>query len=132
MKTIGLLRAIALIHKADKMTDKERYALQQQRLKELVAYTKEHSPYFSRLYQGINENTPLSSLPVTNKVDMIKHFDEWMTDRTITKEKVDSFMLDISNVGKKLDGKYLVYATSGSTGNPCIMLYDDTAINVVR
>jgi len=39
-------------------------------------------------------------------------------------------MADLSNVGKKLDGKYLVYTTSGSTGNPCVVLYDETTVNV--
>ena len=61
---------------------------------------------------------------------MAKHFDEWFTDRSITREAVEFFMSDLSNVGKKLNGKYLVYTTSGSTGTPCIILYDDTAINV--
>lgn len=130
MKTIGLLKTIALTRKADKMTDKERYLLQQKRLKELVFYAKTNSPYFAKLYQGVDENAPLSSLPTTNKAEMMAHFDEWLTDRSISKDKVDQFMADLSNVGRKIDGKYLVYSTSGSTGNPCIVLYDDTTINV--
>lgn len=130
MKKISLLKAIALIHKADKMTDKERYALQQRRLKELVTYVKANSPYFARLYEDIETDAPLSSFPVTSKVEMMAHFDEWLTDRSISKDKVEHFMSDLSNVGKKIDGKYLVYSTSGSTGNPCIVLYDDTTINI--
>lgn len=130
MKKIGLVKAITLTHIADKLSDKGRLILQQKRLRELVAYAKTHSLYFEKLYQGINENTPLFSLPVTNKTEMMAHFDEWLTDRSITRDKVDQFMSDLSNVGKKIDGKYLVYSTSGSTGNPCIVLYDDTAINV--
>ena len=130
MKQIGLIKALSLTKTADKKTDKERNALQRQRLKDLVSYVKSRSPYFASLYQGIDENAPLSSLPVTNKSEMMVHFDDWLTDRSITKGKVKEFMSDLSNVGKKLEGKYLVYTTSGSTGNPCIMLYDDTAINV--
>lgn len=130
MKQIGLLKAMELTKKADNMTDDERYGLQQRRLRELVAYVKENSPYFSKLYEGTDETTPLSELPVTNKKEMMEHFDEWLTDRSITREQVEYFMSDLSNVGKKLNGKYLVYTTSGSTGNPCIVLYDDTTINV--
>lgn len=33
----GLLKAFVLTHKADRMTDKERYLLQQKRLKELIS-----------------------------------------------------------------------------------------------
>lgn len=130
MKTTGLIKTIALTYRADKMSDADRFSLQQKRLKELIAYAKDNSPYFARIYRNIDCNMPLSSLPVTDKIEMMSHFDEWMTDRSITKEKVERFMSDLSNVGKKIDGKYLVYTTSGSTGNPCIMLYDDTAINV--
>lgn len=130
MKQIGLLKAMELTKKADNMIDDERYGLQQRRLRELVAYVKENSPYFSKLYEGTDETTPLSELPVTNKKEMMEHFDEWLTDRSITREQVEYFMSDLSNVGKKLNGKYLVYTTSGSTGNPCIVLYDDTTINV--
>ncbi len=130
MKTIGLLKALALTHKADKMDEQKRLALQQQRLRELIAYVRKNSPYFAKLYQGIDDNCPLSEYPTTNKTDMVKHFDKWFTDRSITRETVDCFMSDLSNVGKKLNGKYLVYTTSGSTGTPCVVLYDDTTINV--
>ena len=130
MKQIGLLRALALTRKANKMSNQERIALQQRRLKELIAYARKNSSYFSKLYKSIDKDCPLSEYPTTNKADMAKHFDEWFTDRSITRDIVDSFMSDLSNVGKKLNGKYLVYTTSGSTGTPCIVLYDDTTINV--
>ena len=130
MRKIGLLKALALTRKADKMSAAERTALQQKRLRELVDYVKENSPYFAELYKNVDENTPLSEIPVTNKQEMMSNFDKWLTDSSITKAKVENFMSDVSNVGTKLDGKYLVYTTSGSTGNPCIMLYDETTINV--
>lgn len=130
MKKISLIKALALTKKADRMGNSERVALQQKRLKELISYVKGNSPYFAALYEHIDENAPLSELPVTNKKEMMTHFDQWMTDRSITKAKVEHFMSDISNVGTKLDGKYLVYTTSGSTGNPCIVLYDESTINV--
>ncbi len=130
MKKIGLLKALALTRKADKMSSEERAELQQNRLSELIAYVKKNSPYFSELYKNLDEKMPLESFPITTKSDMMNNFDKWMTDTSITREKVENFMSDISNVGTKLDGKYLVYTTSGSTGEPCIMLYDDTTINV--
>lgn len=130
MKQIGLLRAMLLAKKADKMTLEERRQIQQKRLQELIAYAKENSPYYAKLYEGIDSNTPFSQLPTTNKMMLMEHFDDWMTDSNITKEKVEQFMTDVSNVGKKLENKYLIYTTSGSTGNPCVVLYDDTTTNV--
>ena len=92
MKKIGLIKALALTKKADKMSDNERIALQQKRLKELISYVKRNSPYFADLYAGIDENAPLSALPITNKKEMMTHFDQWMTDPSITKAKVQHFM----------------------------------------
>ena len=103
------------------MSEAERTALQQKRLRELVSYVKENSPYFAELYKNVDENTTLSEMPVTNKKEMMANFDKWLIDSSITTAKVENFMSDVSNVGTKLDGKYLVYTTSGSTGNPCII-----------
>lgn len=130
MKQISLLKAMYLTHKAEKMTTLKRMKLQQHRLQDLVSYVKENSPYYAELYKEVGETFSLKDLPVTSKILLMEHFDSWMTDRSITRKKVDSFMSDISNVGKKMEGKYLVYTTSGSTGNPCIVLYDKTTINV--
>lgn len=130
MNQISLLKAMYLTHKAEKMTTPKRMDLQQRRLQDLVSYVKENSPYYAELYKEVGETFLLTDLPITNKVALMDHFDSWMTDRSITRKKVDSFMEDVSNVGKKMDGKYLVYTTSGSTGNPCIVLYDETTINV--
>lgn len=130
MKKIGLMQAIMLTRKADRLTEERRSLLQQNRLQELVRYVKANSPFFSELYGELDDEIKLSDLPPTNKQQLMQNFDEWFTDREITKAKVDCFMSDLTNVGKKLDGKYLVYTTSGSTGNPCIVLYDETTINV--
>lgn len=130
MNKTGLIKALSLTKKADRMSPDQRNTLQKQRLDELIAYAKKNSPYFSELYKNIAENTPLSELPVTNKKMLMENFDRWLTDSSITLKKVNDFMSDLSNVGTKLDGKYLVYTTSGSTGNPCIMLYDESTVNV--
>lgn len=130
MKQLGLLRAMWLTKKADKMTLEQREVLQRKRFQELISYVKENSPYFKEQYRNITLDTPLEEFPVTNKLEMNRHFDEWLTDRNITKQKVETFMEDLENVGRKLEGRYLVYTTSGSTGNPCVVLYDNTTVNV--
>ncbi|MDD3193690.1 MAG: AMP-binding protein [Oscillospiraceae bacterium] len=130
MKQISLLKALVLTHRADKMGGQARAALQQRRLRKLISYVKKHSPYFAGLYKNLDDDCSLSDLPPTTKADMMDHFDTWFTDRSITRKAVDRFMADPSNIGKKLLGKYLAYTTSGSTGTPCIVLYDDTAVNV--
>lgn len=44
---------------------------------------------------------------------------------------MNDFMHDKDNIGRKWQGKYMVVTTSGSTGNPLVMLCDKTVNNVM-
>ena len=63
-------------------------------------------------------------------MEMMKHFDNWVTDRNINLKRVEEFTSDIENVGRMIDNKYLIFKTSGSTGNPATLLYDKRNIDV--
>ena len=130
MRQIGLLQALVQTKLADRMTGEGRRKLQMRRFRRLVAHVRKNSPYFQEKFAGIPEDAPLSAYPVTTKKDLMANFDRWMTDSCVTRQEIDDFMSDLHNVGRKFKGKYLVYTTSGSTGNPCIALYDDSATNV--
>lgn len=59
------------------------------------------------------------------------HWDDWVTDGTVTLQQMNDFMHDKDNIGRKWQGKYMVATTSGSTGNPLVMLCDKTVNNVM-
>lgn len=99
---------------------------------QLISYAREHSPYYARLYQGLPDESELSSLPFVKKPELMEHWDDWGTDRTVTFQDVMEFMRHRDNLGKKLHGKYQVYTTSGSTGNPLVLLCDQTTTNVTN
>ncbi|MEG0221373.1 MAG: AMP-binding protein, partial [Clostridia bacterium] len=117
-------------YKGNNLSQEEIKNLQYKRLKKLVEYAKQNSPYFKDLYAGIDKDFNLEELPITNKIDMIKNFDSWITDSNISMQKIEEFTSDIENVGRMIDGKYLIFKTSGSTGNPAIVLYDKQNIGV--
>lgn len=131
MKQIGLLEAVYLVARYPKLSKDEKLALQQKRLHALVSHARQHSPYFQRLYRDVPKHAPLNELPPTNKVTLMEHFDEWLTDRTVTLELVEQFMQDPDHIGRKLNDKYLVFTTSGSTGSPSIVLADHTSNSVM-
>lgn len=80
---------------------------------------------------GIDQDSfSLTDLPTTNKVELMSSFNDWMTDKDVTYDIVRDFMKDTDNIGRKLHGKYLIYTTSGSTGNSSIVLTDSTVFNV--
>jgi len=131
MKKISLMKAIWLCYRDKKMNDSEKTGIRAERLNRLVAYAKQNSPYYCEHYHNIGENFNLSDLPPTNKVDLMAHFDDWITTNDITLNEVETFMMDLDNIGRKIKGKYLVFTTSGSTGNPLVALCDQSTNNVM-
>ena len=131
MKNIGLLKAIALCSKYEKMTADERGKLRTQRLKELVEYARVNSLFYRQLYRGIPESFSLSDLPVTDKRTLMANWNDWVCDRDLTLDQVERFMEDKRNIGSKLNGKYLIFTTSGSTGVPLTAVCDRTANSIM-
>lgn len=131
MKTIGLMKALALCSQYRNASPERRAAIQEQRLRELVNYARAHSPYYARLYAGVPEDFRLSDLPPVNKRELMGHWDHWVTDPSVTLEQINGFLANKDNIGRKWQGKYMVVTTSGSTGNPLVMLCDNTVNNVM-
>ncbi len=131
MKQISLMKAIWLCYRDKKVSDSEKTRIRAERLNRLVAYAKQNSAYYREYYQSIGEKFNLSDLPPTNKVDLMAHFDDWITEKDVTLKEVETFMTDLDNIGRKIKGKYLVFTTSGSTGNPLIALCDRSTNNVM-
>ncbi len=130
MKKISLLKGMMLCRQYEKMSKEDKAKARDARFQELVRYAKANSPYYKRLYQNIGDHFSLGDLPPVNKVDLMAHFDEWITDRTVRLKDIQEFMRDLDNIGRKIHGKYLIFTTSGSTGNPLVSLCDKTTNNM--
>ena len=131
MKGMGLVTALRITHQARNLDREQLNRLQQERLERLVEHAKHNSPYFKHKLPAINGPLRLSDLPITQKKELMVNFDDWLTDRSVSKQDVARFMENPDNIGRKLNGRYLVNTTSGSTGHPAIVLYDKTTMNVV-
>ena len=104
---------------------------QQERLAALVSYTRAHSRYFADLYRAVPEPcTDVGQLPVVTKTEMMSHFDEWVTDPSVTRQGIEAFIADPSLVGHDYLGRYVVCTTSGSTGTPAMLVHDRGALTV--
>jgi len=131
MKNISIFRAMMLCWKYKRMSESEREGLRRERLARIVSYARQHSPYFRELYKNIGDKFRLSDLPPTNKRELMAHFDEWVTDRTVKLSDINEFMKYLDNIGRKFKGKYLVFTTSGSTGDPLVVLCDKNTNNIM-
>ena len=104
---------------------------QRTRLAEIVAHVRAQSPFFRELYKDLPDRVEdLRLLPVTDKRRMMAHYDEWVTDRAVTVEKVRAFISDRNLIGERFLDKYTALTTSGTTGTPGIFLWDDHSMTV--
>ncbi len=67
----------------------ERVRRQRARLAALVAHARANSPYYRRLYENLSDSVEdVAQLPVTDKKQLMDHFDEAVTDREVTRDRV--------------------------------------------
>ncbi len=127
------------VRQASRATPEEIQARQQTRLAELVHFARQHSPYYAERYASLPEQvSDVRQLPITGKAELMMDFDNWVTDRELTRAGLEQFIADKSNIGHLCQDRYLVCTTSGTTGDPAILVQDPLmmtvvgALNVVR
>lgn len=105
---------------------------QRARLAEMVAYARANSPYYRALYTQLPDRVEDPQfLPVTDKKGLMSQFDEWVTDRAVTLDKMRAFISSPALVGERFLDTYTALTTSGTTGTPGIFLWDDRSMTVV-
>ncbi|MET7460143.1 hypothetical protein [Nonomuraea sp. NPDC005501] len=104
---------------------------QRDRLARMVAHARARSPYYRALYQDLPEHVDDPALlPVTGKKTLMAAFDDWVTDREVTLERVEAFVADPGLVGQRFQGRYLVATTSGTSGLRGLFVMDDRDLAV--
>ena len=63
MKKIGILKAMKLCRDYDRMSAGKRDEVREQRLRDIVAYARENSPYYRELYKEVPDDFNLTDLP---------------------------------------------------------------------
>lgn len=109
-------------------------ALREQRLAALIECACRDSPFYRRRAQGPR----LADFAPVSKALLMQHFDDWATDRRITRAAAAAFIADPSCVADAWLGEYLVWTSSGTSGVPgwfvqdarCLAAYD--AIDALR
>lgn len=101
------------------------------RAAELIAFARTHSPLYQDAWRALPPGVPaLSALPVVTKRMLMRRFDDWVTDRRVDRRSVEDFIADRSHIGDRYLGRYVVWKSSGSTGEPGIYVQDESALAV--
>ena len=127
---MSLIGKILKTRNGDRWSREKLDTVQQKRLRKLVQYARENSPYYRERYANLGTEYTLSDLPPVTKSEMMANFDDVLTDRRITMERINAFTEDLDHIGRMIDDHYLIFKTSGSTGNPAVVLYDQQMIDV--
>ena len=131
MKKTGIFKAMKLCMDYKKMPADKREQVRVQRFKDIVEYARENSTYYRELYKNMPADFTLEDLPAVNKADLMANWDNWVCDPELKLADVEKFMEDTDNIGAKLNKKYMVFTTSGSTGNPLVAVVDSTANSIM-
>ena len=99
------------------------------RLDALVRFTRARSPFYRESWAHLPEGSPrLAELPIVTKQALMESFDAWCTDRAVTRAAVAGFLAQRGHIGERFLGRYVVWTSSGSTGEPGIFVQDDAAL----
>jgi phenylacetate-CoA ligase len=119
---LELWRRLTRLRERERWTRAQLEAHQAKAVRQLREYAYARSPFYQRFHRG-HLDRPLAELPVLTKALVMEHFDELVTDRAVRLEAVREHVARASPERRFL-GRYWVCATSGSTGQPGLFLFD--------
>jgi len=123
-----VLRALRRLRQRESWSRAELDAYQSTALGLLRQWAYARSPFYREFHRGLLHER-LQSLPVLTKTTMMDHFDSLVTDRKLRLADVRAH-LSAGSVGR-FRNTYEVVATSGSTGNPGIFLFDQQEWSII-
>lgn len=104
------------------------------RLAQLLRGAALHSPlYRQRLAEagpGASALDTLHRLRPVRKRELMQRFADWVTDPALTLPALRTFVRQRANRGDAFLGRYLVWESSGSSGEPALFVQDERALAV--
>jgi phenylacetate-CoA ligase len=107
------------------------------RFERLVRHAVAHSPYYAAHYRrhgmsgaDLTGNAPLvpQRFAPVHKATLMRHFDQWVTDPQVHYDDARAFLTDPQRIGAYYLGRYAVWKSSGTTGEPGIFLHSRDAL----
>lgn len=127
-------RALALRLAAEKPLE-EVLERQRSRLVDLVQHACEHSRYYREKFAGVpgieDGSFTLADLPTTTKSDVMDNFEASLTVVDVRRDEVEAFFENDENLGKLFRDKYVLSHTSGSQGQPLLIVQPQENIELL-
>ena len=95
----------------------------------LVQFARNHSAFYREAYRGLPPHgVGVEELPVVTKHRLMERFDDWVTDPEVKRAGVEAFIADRERIGERYLGRYVLWKSSGTTGEPGIFVQDADAL----
>ncbi|MDB6004079.1 MAG: coenzyme synthetase [Prosthecobacter sp.] len=105
---------------------------QQKRLRHLLEVARVRSSYYREKFRHLDVGcSKLEEFPIMTKAEMMTHFDQVVTDPAVSRSGVEEFIEDIRNVAQPFLGKYAVSHTSGSQGQPTLIVQNQMVLDLL-
>lgn len=104
------------------------------RLEELLRHAALHSRFYRERLNaagpGQTAHATLQRLRPVKKRELMQRFTDWVTDPALTLPALHTFVRERGNRGDAFLGRYLVWESSGSSGEPALFVQDERALAV--
>ncbi len=108
-------------------------ALQLQAFREMVRHAMDHTEFYARHYQGVDPDRVVpTDLPPVTKADVVAHFHDFLVDDRLRLDELQAWVKDPENFGRYYLDEYVVFHTSGTTGQATVMVYDREAFSRIK
>lgn len=100
------------------------------RLRAILTYAKDHSPWYQKKLATINIDTlcehDLHELPILTKAELMANWDDIVTDRSLSLAQVEQHIRNLEQDEDNLffRDQYIVIASGGSSGKRAVYIYD--------
>ncbi|MDY0107985.1 MAG: phenylacetate--CoA ligase family protein [Giesbergeria sp.] len=104
---------------------------QQVRLAQVLGSALRESRFYQDLLPGgTSAHTPLDQWPVVTRGQLMECFDDWVTDPRLKLDELRAFTADPERIAEPWLGRYMVWESSGTSGQPGIFVQDAQAMAV--
>lgn len=88
------------------------------------------SPVYRRRLAGRRGEGSLEGIAPIAKPELMQHFEAWVTDPALRLPALQAFVADPARIGEAFDGRFVVWESSGSSGEPGLFVQDARAMAV--
>jgi phenylacetate-coenzyme A ligase PaaK-like adenylate-forming protein len=122
-ESLQFVTLAARMNRAGRLHWAEIARVQRERLVELVQHARDRSAFYRERFAGIDAvDFRLVDLPVSSKRELMEHFDDVVTVDDVRRADVEAFLSASANLGTYFRDTYVLSHTSGSQGQPLLVV----------